>query len=161
MQEDGNSASPEFSKQPPTAQPLYALAVSAPAIQILDRTRPWVLFMSIVGFVSVGFMILGGIGVGIAGIATRKPEFAIVAILYPLLGLIYLFPSLYLYRYSTRIRGLMTNPHAQQLESALDAQRSFWKFVGVFTVIGVAVTILIFMFAIAAGVLAGVKQQRL
>lgn len=158
--EEQNPGSPDFGAQSPVAQPYYAPAVAPGTVKILERTRPWVLFMSILGFVSVGFMILGGIGVAVAGIAAQRPEFAILAVLYPLLGLIYIFPSLYLYRYSARIRGLATNAQVQQLDSALDAQRSFWKFVGIVTVVGLAVTVLIFMFAIAAGVMAGVKSQR-
>lgn len=158
--EEQSAGSADFGAQPPSAQPYYAPAVAPGTVKIMERTRPWVLFMSILGFVSVGFMILGGIGVAIAGVATQKPEFAIVAIVYPLLGLVYLFPSLHLYRYSTRIRVLMANAQVQQLDSALDAQRAFWKFVGVMTVIGFAVGLLVFMFAIVAGVMAGVKSQR-
>lgn len=151
----------DFGALPPAPQSYPAPALSQDTVKLLDRTRPWVYFMAVLGFVSAGFMVLGGIGVGVAGLATQKPEFAIVAILYPLLGVVYIFPSLYLYRYAARIRALAATPQLRQLEAALDAQRSFWKFVGVMTVIGIAFGILMFMFAIAAGVLAGMKQQRL
>jgi len=159
--EEQNAGPLQSDQQDPLKQPYQAPVVSPGTVNLLDRTRPWVMFLSIMGFVAAGFMLLGGLGVGIAGLATQKPEFAVIAILYPLFGLAYIFPSLYLYRYAKRSQALLANPNFQQLESALDAQRSFWKFAGIMTIIGIASTILIFMFAIVAGVLAGVRQQRL
>jgi hypothetical protein len=75
-------------------------------------------------------------------------------ILYPVLGILYIVPSMYLMRYANRIRDFVAEGHVAQLESALDAQRAFWKFVGVLTIISIAVSILAVMAAIVFGILA-------
>jgi hypothetical protein len=56
--------------------------------------------------------------------------------------------SRYLVRCSKRIREFVAHREPRQLEAALDAQRSFWKFVGVLTLVGVALAVLGMVLAI-------------
>ena len=108
-----------------------------PAIpRILKETQPWARLMGIIGFVSVALMILGGLGAGVAGALTRNPQMAALLIVYPLMAALYVFPSMHLMRYANRIRDFVAQGQPAQLEAALDAQRAFWKFVGVLTLIG-------------------------
>lgn len=51
--------------------------------------------------------------------------------LYLVLGLLYLFPSLYLYRYASGIAAMLRQDPVGGMESALRAQKAFWKFVGI------------------------------
>ena len=155
-----NPGLPDFSPQPATPIPFYAPPVAPATLNLLARTRPWVLFMSIVGFICVGFMVLAGLGMGAAGVVARKPEMMFGLVFYPLSGLLYFFPALFLYRFSKGIRDLQANPQLQQLDAALDAQRAFWKFAGIVTIIGFVVTVLAILAAIVIGVAAGVRSQR-
>jgi hypothetical protein len=132
-----------------------APAPLSPAIaKILKDTQPWARTMGILGFVSVAFMILGGLAAGIVGIATGNLQSVMLMIIYPVLGIVYIVPSMYLMRYANRIRDFVAQGHASQLESALDAQRGFWKFVGVLTIVSIAVSILVVMAGIVFGLLA-------
>lgn len=109
---------------------------------ILRRTQPWVRLMAIMSFISVALMALSGLAVGAMGLFSGEPGMAVLVVIYPLMGLLYLFPGIYLTRYASRIGGYVANPQTIQLELALDAQRAFWKFVGVLTVVAIAISIL-------------------
>jgi hypothetical protein len=111
---------------------------------VLAGTQPWVRLMSILGFISAGLMILSGVGMLIFGMAQLGggAEAFAIGIIYPLFGILYMVPSLYLFRYATRIAEYLRGNQEIQLELALDSQRSFWKFVGILSVIGIAIAIL-------------------
>ncbi|HVX60867.1 MAG TPA: hypothetical protein VHC19_09700 [Pirellulales bacterium] len=102
------------------------------AIEILLQTRPWVRFLSVLGFIATALMavvgLLGG-GLGLAGAGGNTP--AVVMLAYVPLSLVYFFPSLFLWRFADRISKLQTTQAASDMESALEAQRSFWRFVGI------------------------------
>ncbi len=126
--------------------------VAVPGVQsALAGTKPWVRLCSILLFVSAALMIVVG---GLAGIMGSMAlgggaETMALAIVYPLMGLLYLIPGLYLFRYAKRIGDYLTGGQEVQLELALDAQRSFWKFVGILSVIAIVVFLLGIVAAIA------------
>ena len=112
---------------------------------VLAATKPWVRLMSVLGFISAGFMILAGLGMMLAGMATSdlgSGQALAIGLLYPVFGLLYIVPSAYLFRYASRIGDYLRGGQEIQLELALDSQRSFWKFVGILTVIGMVVAVL-------------------
>ena len=128
--------------------PLPSLAGVA---DILRRTQPWTRLMGIMGFIMVGFMMVVGIIGGLAGIATGDPTALVLLFIYPVLALLYIFPALYLVRYSGRIREFVSSGQGQQLEAALDAQRAFWKFVGILSLVSIVFGALAFLIALVAG----------
>lgn len=109
---------------------------------ILRRTQPWVRLMAITLFISVGLMVLCGLAVGAMGVFSGEPSMAALMVIYPLMGLLYLFPGIYLTRYASHIGGYVANPQIVQLELALDAQRAFWKFIGILTIIAIGLSLL-------------------
>ena len=76
-------------------------------------------------------MVPGSLGEG-AG-----PGIAVIGVLYACMGLIYLVPALHLWRYGKHIDGYLKDPQGIQLERALEAQRRFWKFIGILAVISI------------------------
>lgn len=126
----------------------------AGVIQILRRTQPWVYFLSIIGFLNVGLILLLAV-VSWVGIETERMgrEVPLSALLvYPLMVLLALPPALYLYKYARRIRTFVAQGHQVQLEAALEAQRRFWSFTGC---IALAMVILAFL-GVVAGMVIGV-----
>jgi hypothetical protein len=107
----------------------------------LGGTRKWVRLVSILGFIGSAFMIVAGIGMAVWGSAMPDAAgpfpggMAVFGLVYVCMALIYLVPSIYLWRYGTHIGAYLRDPQAILLEAALEAQRKFWQFVGVLTVI--------------------------
>src|SRR5512138_807521 len=100
--------------EPPTDQtlpPPVPLAPSAPSevTTQLRRTQPWVRFLSIMGFIASGLMVLLGLVVGAASAATGRTEILPVMIMYPIIGVLYIFPSLYLLRYADGIKRFLSS----------------------------------------------------
>lgn len=136
-------------------------------IQQLVRTRRWVRLCSVIGFIGSAFMLLGGIGMSIAGVAgvsaTPSPSsiaysagmFGGIGIMYLLFSFLYIYPSLKLWQYASGISRLEASQQTVDLETALDKQRSFWKFVGLMITIILILYVLIIGFAIIAAVFAG------
>ena len=125
----------------------------------LHRTQPWVRFLSIMGFISAGLMIVAGLAGGAVGAAAGNTEMIALLFLYPLMGVLYIYPSLCLLRYANSIRSYQRAPIGQNLEAALDAQRSFWKFAGILTVVSIVAVIMLFVLAVVLGVAAGIAGQ--
>jgi hypothetical protein len=134
-------------------RPLEALTPGV--ARMLYRTQPWVRLLAICGFVMVGLMLVVSIGAGVVGIATQRLETTVLVITYPLFAILYFFPSLYLLRYASRIRDFVEQGGPQQLEFALDAQRAFWKFTGILTVVGLGIAALALMIGLIVGLAAG------
>jgi hypothetical protein len=113
---------------------------------LLGQTAPWAYLLAIVGFLSVALMIVVGIGAGAVGLATGRAETVILMAIYPLSALIYFFPSLYMLQYAKRSRRFARDEQSlAELEAALDAQRKFFKFAGIATVLAVAFGVLLFV----------------
>ncbi|WP_306590639.1 DUF4339 domain-containing protein [Geothrix sp. 21YS21S-4] len=113
-------------------------AVSPDLVELLRRTKPWARFMAVLGFLAIGAMVLiSCIGMAVA-IATRKASPGVgmaVGGVYLLLAGLHLPPVLFLNRYASRIGDLMASGEAADLRGALAAQKSFWRYVGIFTLV--------------------------
>jgi len=104
-------------------------------VELLRQTKPWVTFLAIVGFVFAGLMVLLGLLMMVFGAAkpTKFPwPFGLV---YLLLALLYIFPSLFLLRYGAAIRRLLDGNGMNALTDALREQKSFWRLVGIMTAV--------------------------
>ncbi|HET6373264.1 MAG TPA: hypothetical protein VFG76_08150 [Candidatus Polarisedimenticolia bacterium] len=121
---------------------------SPPISRILRQTQPWALLMGVLGFMAAVFMVVAGVGAGLLGVMDRKQEAAVLLIVYPLMGVLYFFPSMYLVRYANRIRAFVARGEQRQLEAALEAQRSFWRFVGILSLASLAFAMLAIVLAV-------------
>ena len=144
------------------------------AQQYLDQTRPWVRFMSIITFLTAGLMVLLGLLImaitiysGVAG--TNREGFGLlgsaigaglIALLYIALACVYVVPALHLSRYASAIQRLKANATARGLEDALRHQKSFWRFIGILSVIGIVLAVVGVGLAIVAGVIAAMMAGR-
>jgi ABC-type multidrug transport system permease subunit len=113
---------------------------SAGAIQILQRTQPWVRFLSLLGFTIVGLVSLVGLGEAI-NLGTERVEATPLLLVCPLLSLACFFPAYYLHKYAKRIRAFVAQGHSVQLEAALQAQRAFWRYTGIIVLISIAIVL--------------------
>jgi hypothetical protein len=153
--------------QSPPTQPQYAeqqAEVSAMIINQLVRTRGWVRLCSIIGFIGSAFMVVGGIFMLIGGAAmsttmAKNPATSMygtgmiagMGIFYLLFALLYIYPSMRLWQYASSITQLQNSEQIIDLETALNKQRSFWKFVGLMITIILGLYLLIFLAAIVIG----------
>ncbi|MFZ2492741.1 MAG: type II secretion system protein GspG [Thermoanaerobaculia bacterium] len=134
----------DISIPPVQVSPASAGELSAAMLDSLAKTRPWVKFLAILGFVMVGILVLVSLGMAGYGIwlfMDGKREGAMVAgigVLYLVMGVVYIFPSRYLWRYASSIGEAIEAPSkTHAVEAALSHQKSFWKFVGIVSLISI------------------------
>ncbi len=113
-------------------------AIPPVAVQLLVQTRPWVRLFGILGFIAIGFMVLGALFALVASLSTRAGAAVGVvgSLVYLVMAGLYVPPVLFLNRYASRITDLERSGAHQDLEAALAAQKGFWKFMGILTLVG-------------------------
>lgn len=129
----------------------------------LRRTRPWVVFLSILGFVFAAFCFLGGLWMFLAfGIFRALPVkqslppfystvlfFGVGVLEIAVAVFMYLLPCVILFRYGAAIGRMAPGNIQWAVEEALARQKSFWKYLGILmmAVIALYILLLIGMFA--------------
>ena len=139
-----------------TQPPVHESADAAPGsniVTIMRQTKPWVRFMSILGIITVVLMILGGLVMAYVGYTTGQFEYLFLAILYPLMAILYMFPTRDLFRYASRTGVYVQSGQLQHLEEALESQKSFWKFIGIFTLVLMVIYALVLVVGIVMGIM--------
>ncbi len=130
---------------------LANIPVTPLMIAHLQATKPWVRFISIIMFISVGFMFLAGLIMMFIPSPMGGQGFQIgpvMGILYFLLGGLYLAPAFFLHQYASSIQDLLRGGGDVAMEAALGSQKSFWRFVGILTLVIICIYALIFVFVI-------------
>ena len=129
--------------------------ISPQMIQALAQTRPWVLFLSILGFILSGLVALGSLGgaaaslmMGIAGVAVF-----LSALVTGAAAALYFFAAYHLYTYATQIAKFLRTKNSDDLDRAMVAQKSFWKLVGMVTAVVVGIYVILFVLGLVLGVL--------
>jgi hypothetical protein len=134
-------------------------------VEHLKNTRPWVLFLAIVLIVACAFMVLAGLGMlaggaafGASNPAYRElqsqgmPIFIITGLIYIGLSGLYIPIIVFLFRYARSIKGLLGTGLTASIEEALGHQKSFWKYVGIITLIGISLFVLMIIIAIIVSI---------
>jgi len=125
-------------------------ALPAGVSSALAATRPWVRMVSILLFVGAGLGLLAAvIAMAAAGQFDGGPPAMAVGLIQALSCALYLVPAYFLYRYAGAIGDFLRSGAAAELEAALLCQKSFWKFVGILTLVMTVVALL----GIAAAIL--------
>jgi hypothetical protein len=151
-----------------------AATLTPQARHYLDQTRPWVRLMSIVTFASAGLMALLALVMLVVGLAGGlaggdRGGFGplggaigggLVALLYLSLACVYIAPGLFLSRYASAIKRLQTDCSAAVLEDAIKQQKSFWRFVGIVTIIAIIIGVIAIGLAVLAGVIGAMMATR-
>ncbi len=132
-------------------------AITEGVLKHLKGTKGWVKLVAILCFMGGGLMVMGGLvflAFGLFGsslLASMGEQGnqlasiggavggAVIGLVYAGLGAIYFVPGFKLWNYASSIEDLLKDRAVVTLEKALDYQRSFWKFVGVFVIVMICV----------------------
>lgn len=135
-------------------------------LEAMKRTRPWVTFLSILGFIGAALMFLLGFFMLVAG--TAASSFArgpmnklspLLSLVYFALGAFYVVPSYLLFRYGSAIGNYTVSGGSQDaLATAVQRQASFWRFSGIATLALIGLYFVAIFVAIAVGVATGLSR---
>lgn len=126
--------------------------VTPRTIELLNQTRPWVRLIGILLWIGVVLMVLAVLGLTVTGLSGGGPQLLILAAAYGLVAILYAVIASKLMRYGRQIELLSQTEAVYELESALDAQRSFWKLIGIITLVAL-IGYLVAMVAMVVGMI--------
>ena len=121
------------------------------AIDSLRTSAKWSTFLSIIGFIGLGFMLLAALLVGsvfstmsdnmgmamnpMAGIMKFMPLF------YVFLAVIYFFPVYYLFKYASGMKKALNFRNSEMVTESLSYLKSHHKFLGIMTIVVISLYI--------------------
>ena len=142
----------------------FELQLTQQSLAFLKEIAKWATFLSIVGFIGLGFMLLAGIFVMAAGSKISEAQAAMgqaspfpmaaIGFVYLIASVLYFFPIMYLYKFASNTKDALASNNTEKLTAAFSNLKSHYKFLGILTIISIAFVILAFIFGIVAGVAA-------
>ncbi|HLY70991.1 MAG TPA: DUF5362 family protein [Puia sp.] len=139
---------------------LFDLQIDAQSNGHLFQAAKWAKFLSVVGFICCGLLAVYGIFAGILfGSISRNyndsnPPFGAAAnlggafvLVFAVAGaVLYFFPCLYLFRFGSKMQTALRNNDQNHLTNSFGNLKSFYKFLGILTIIGLALFFLEIIF---------------
>jgi Family of unknown function (DUF5362) len=133
------------------------LNLTEEAKSFLNETRKWTKFLSIVGFVFAGLLVVLGLFFGTIinrltggmNIPSAMPM-AAVGIVYIIIAVIYAIPIFYLYKFSTNMDSALKTNNVEDLTQSFSYLKSHYKFFGIVTILMVALYGVIIIFGVIA-----------
>lgn len=153
--EETASNMPETPKQ-------ESLVITEDIRSYIYETAKWTKFLSIIGFIGSGFLVLVSFSVGAIISATtvfmgpNNPYAAIgsgvLTVSMLLSALLYFYPSFLLFKYSNAARKAVLYEDQHSLAIAAIKMKSFFKFWGILTIIVLAIYIILFLIMVVSGI---------
>ena len=120
---------------------LEELTLNNRSKSFLRETSKWAFFLSILGFIGIGLMIILGVFAG--AIFNNMPNAenlpfdmaTAMSTFYLVMALIYFFPVYYLLMFSRKMKSALLTKNNDTLSDAFELLKSHYKFMGVFTII--------------------------
>lgn len=131
------------------------LKITEASKSFLMETSKWAKFLSIVGFVMLGLMVLGALLMIAAGTSMRgmRSPFdpSVLGVIYLLIAAMYFFPTFYLYSFSVKMKKAILNTDQGNADSGFENLKSLFKFMGILMIVVLSIYILLIFVVIAAG----------
>ncbi len=141
----------------------FELEVNDDIKVLLKETASWTYFLSILGFIGIGLMVIFGIFFGAitnsGALGANNPyetmgfSMGYFGFVYIVMALIYFFPVLYLFNFSKKMKRALSHTNKADFKSAFTNLKSHYKFMGVFAIVIISIYVLAFivgMFAAAS-----------
>lgn len=119
----------------------------------------WSKFLSILGFIGLGLMVLGAIAILVVGVsfgsligggASGALGASMIALLYLVMAVIYFFPCYYLFKSSTGIQNGIYSNNQESFNSGFENLKSHYKFIGIMMIVILSMYVLIMIFGVLA-----------
>ena len=117
----------------------------------LKETAKWSYFLSIMGFIGIGFMLIFSLFAG--SIMALNPAFSsmsgisggFISFIYIIMAAIYFFPVYYLFNFGKKLKIGLSNNDNSALEEGFKNLKSHYKFIGILTISILSLYALIFL----------------
>lgn len=136
------------------------MTITPRAKGFLLEAAKWANFLSILGFVGIGIMVIFALFAGtifstMSEMASSPMPFSgvFITVIYLFVAALYFFPVLYLYRFASKMKFALKRNDESTLLTSLENLKAHYKFIGILAVIGLAFYVLMFIFGILGGLM--------
>lgn len=129
-----------------------SLSVDNDIKSFLLETAKWAKFISIIGFIGLGFMVLGGlivltIGSTLSSMAGPTPfPIGLFGFIYLVMAVVYFFPILYLYKCAVGLKNGINSNNQETFKNGIQNLKSHYKFIGISLIVVLSLYVLMFVF---------------
>lgn len=117
------------------------IEIGSEILNNLNSTRKWTTFLSVLGFIFLGLLIVAGLTTSLF-LTTFKtqeanlgiPESAMI-IIFVVVGAIYFFPVFFLFRFSRKTRDAILHLDSKKLLKGLNNLRLYFMYIGVMVIV--------------------------
>ncbi|PVX51744.1 hypothetical protein C7377_0029 [Balneicella halophila] len=136
--------------------PSTPLILSENSISYLNTTRKWAKFLSILGFVFTGLFLLIAIGLIFGGLFVGSIDespfpLVLLGLIYFVMSGVYLIPIWYLFKFSKNLEKMYLYRDNFLVEEAFRYQMAFYRFIGIFTIVILAIYLVLIIIGLLAG----------
>ena len=128
-----------------TRESIFDFGIDETAKEHLRESAKWGKFLAIVSFISFGLILLFALG---ALLLAQGAEQTGVFVGYTIVALLYFYPMWTLYKFSSLSKQAVNTGNQQQLTEAFRHLKNMLKFLGIVTIIGMALVGLSFVFCV-------------
>jgi hypothetical protein len=135
------------------------------AIDSLRVSAKWCTFLSIMGFIFIGLMLLIGLIAAVSfsaissqpeleGLGSMNPMLGFMKylpLLYILIAAVYFFPVYYLFKYASGMKKALNLRNTDMVADSLSYLKSHHKFLGIMTIVFISLYIVVIIGAIIFG----------
>lgn len=124
------------------------------AIYHLDETRKWTNFISVLGLICMGLLVIAFIFIALAGgvmSGTPYAGFAVIPMI--IIATVYFFPLYYLLKFSSLSKQAIRTKDSVILSNGLKFLKLHYRYMGILMIIIIALYIIIIIIAALAGTL--------
>ena len=122
----------------------YDQQLTNETIESMKRTRPYVLFLAVMGVLGAIVFILGSFSTMYAGYRrgdARSPNVGMITLMAGVMMMVF---SMGLMNYGKRLTEFLSRPNAERLDTALGAQQRFWRTLGIAGGVGLLIVIVLY-----------------
>lgn len=123
----------------------FELQLNDSAKGFLREIAKWAYFLSIIGFIGIGFIVLAAFFAGaffaFIGNLTQETHNlgwiggSFVSVIYLIIATIYFFPFYYLNAFSTKLKIALKNNDSEILSNSFENLKSHYKYIGIASII--------------------------
>jgi hypothetical protein len=135
-----------------SATEIRKIEIEQDSLNYLNTTRKWTMFLAILGFIFLGLLLIGGLFAGFFLSAFKTaaipmggfPEWIIFVIIL-ICAVLYFFPIYYLFRFSKHTANAVHTLDKEELKKAFKNLKSYYVYIGIFTIIILALYFIAFV----------------
>lgn len=119
----------------------------------LNSTRKWTTFLSVLGFIFLGLIIVAGLATSmfLTTFKTQEANLGIpesfMILIFIVVGAIYFFPVFFLFRFSRNTRDAIQNLDQQKLEKGFRNLRMYFTYIGILVIVVLSIYVVALLFA--------------